>query len=130
MGESILVHVPQRHQRLGASLQGLLDRLGRDADLRSAIARLRASGLVEDARRVSLKRELEACAAIAAPKLCPTDPDFTADHQYGLHNSFNDADMDLPEAWAVSAVCTWLRAFCRVVASAILCFARLATALS
>jgi subtilisin family serine protease len=76
-------------------------RLGRDADLRSAIARLRASGLVESATRVSLKRELEACSAIVAPKLCPNDPDFTADHQYGLHNEFNDADMDLPEAWVV-----------------------------
>ena len=93
--------------RLGADIGGPIGRrgaqrlkLGQGADLRAAIARLKASGLVESASPNWIHRKLEACAAIAVPNLCPNDAEFAASHQYAAHDD-EDNDMDLPQAWAV-----------------------------
>lgn len=77
--------------------------------VRDALARLRASGLVEYAEPNWYRYPREACSAIAIDHICPNDPEF--DRQYGLHNTqvtgpvgFRvdvDADMDMPEAWSI-----------------------------
>ena len=79
--------------------------LPRGSDVRSAIARLKASGLVEYAHPNFVHRKLALCTALVAPHFCPNDPSFTS--QYHLHNSFiiggndGDADLDMPEAWSI-----------------------------
>jgi hypothetical protein len=84
-----------------ARTEAQLVRFGRDADVRAMVARLKASGLVEIAEPNYIRRRLEECSAIVAPHTCPSDPDFNANFQFGLHDRTFDADMDLPEAWGV-----------------------------
>lgn len=70
-------------------------------DVSRAAARLMASGLVEYAEPNYLRRPLVACNVLVAPHFCPND---LASNQYALHDiTANDADMDLPEAWALTA---------------------------
>lgn len=89
--------------RFGRGRNTLL-RMPQGTDLKQAIARLEASGVVEYAHPNFIRRKLAACSTLVVPKLCPNDGLFGA--QYHLHNPFgfggggdSDADMDMPEAW-------------------------------
>lgn len=78
-------------------------RLPAGSDLKAAIARLQASGLVEYAHPNRIMRKHALCSALAVPHQCPNDTLFST--QYALHNPFpaaggeSDADIDMPEAW-------------------------------